>query len=155
MVIRQSCIYGHRQYGVEDQGWVAWFMIANILNKKVTIYGDGYQVRDLLCVDDLINAYNLAAKNIKKTSGKSYNIGGGRKNALSINHFLSILEKLSGNKMKIERDNWRPGDQKVCIMNYSKAKKDFDWEPSIGIKKGIPILYKWLLKNRKDLQLIY
>ncbi len=155
VVMRQSCIYGYRQYGVEDQGWVAWFMIANILNKKVTIYGDGYQVRDLLFVDDLINAYDLAAKNIKKTSGKFYNIGGGIKNALSVNYFLSILEKLSGNKIKIKRDNWRPGDQKVCIMDCSKAKKDFEWEPKMGIKKGIPILYRWLLKNRKDLQLIY
>ena len=153
--MRQSCVYGCRQYGKEDQGWVAWFIIANILNKRVTIYGDGYQVRDLLFVDDLINAYNLAVKNIEKTSGKAYNIGGGRENSLSINNFLLILERLSGRKIKIKRDKWRSGDQKVCVMNYSKAKRDFGWTPEINVKKGIPIIYKWLVENKKDLELIY
>lgn len=149
IVFRQSCIYGPHQFGVEDQGWVAWFIIALTLGKKITIYGNGKQVRDLLFVEDLIKAYDLAAKNIKKTKGQIYNIGGGPKNTISIwFDFEPILEKLFKRKIEPNFSDWRPGDQPIYVSDISKAKKDFGWEPKIGVKEGIKKLYEWVSKSQ-------
>ncbi len=155
IVMRQSCIYGRRQFGVEDQGWVAWFIIAKILEKQITIYGDGNQVRDILWIEDLIKAYDLARKNIKKTKGQIYNIGGGPKNTLSLNELINNLNENSTNKTKAFYSNWRQGDQKVCILNISKAKKDFGWEPKISPQEGIKKLFTWVNKNKKEVSKIF
>ncbi|MEL7644411.1 MAG: NAD-dependent epimerase/dehydratase family protein, partial [bacterium] len=97
VVFRQSCIYGPRQYGIEDQGWVAWFVIAALTGKSISIYGDGKQVRDILFVEDLLNAYDAAIENPSVSSGQVYNIGGGAKNVLSVwTEFQPILERLIG-----------------------------------------------------------
>lgn len=150
IVFRQSCIYGPHQFGVEDQGWVAWFIIALTKNKKISIYGNGKQVRDLLYVDDLINAYDLAIKNIKKTKGQIYNIGGGAKNTISIwFDFKPILEKLFGRKIEPKFSNWRPGDQPIYVSDIRKAKKDFGWEPEVNVEQGIRKLYDWVAANKK------
>ena len=149
VVFRQSCIYGPRQFGVEDQGWVAWFTIAAILGKPVTIYGDGKQVRDILYVNDLINAYELAISNIKKTSGKIYNIGGGPKNTLSLLELIAYLEEFLDKKIGYSFADWRPGDQPVFICDISKAKKEFSWEPKANTKQGIKSLFKWVKDNKK------
>ncbi len=149
IVFRQSCIYGPHQFGIEDQGWVAWFIIALTLGKKITIYGNGKQVRDLLYVDDLISAYDIAAKNIKKTKGQIYNIGGGIKNTISIWYdFKPILEKLFNRKLSPNFSKWRPGDQPIYVSDIRKAKKDFGWEPKVEVKEGIKKLYDWVLSNR-------
>jgi CDP-paratose 2-epimerase len=148
VVFRQSCIYGPRQFGVEGQGWLAWFTSSLIFNNLINIYGNGKQVRDVLYVDDLINAFNLAFKNIKKIKGKAYTIGGGPKFSLSILEFFSILEKISGKKFNYKLKPWRPADQKVYISNISSAKKDFSWIPYIAPQKGIKNMYEWILQNK-------
>ncbi len=150
VVLRQSCIYGPRQFGIEDQGWVAWFIIASVLNKPITIYGDGKQVRDILYIDDLIKAFELAVRKIEKTKGRVYNIGGGPKNVISVwKEFGPIIEELLGRKIKVRDSDWRPGDQNVYISDIRKAKRDFGWEPKIGVEEGIKKLFNWVIKNRK------
>lgn len=150
IVFRQSCIYGPRQFGAEDQGWVAWFIIASVLGWPITIYGNGKQVRDLLYIDDLVKAFELAIKKFKTTSGQIYNIGGGPDNTLSIwKEFGPLIEKLLGQKIKVKYADWRPGDQPVFISDIRKAKKEFGWEPKIGVDKGIKNLFNWVLKNKK------
>lgn len=149
IVFRQSCIYGPRQFGVEDQGWVAWFLIAITQGKNITIYGNGKQVRDLLYVEDLVRAYELAATNIEKTKGKIYNIGGGSKNTLSVwMEFRPLLEKLFNRPIESTFDEWRPGDQPIFIADITKAKKEFGWEPKVSVEEGVQKLYKWVTANK-------
>lgn len=145
---RQSCIYGPRQFGVEDQGWVAHFIIASVLKKKITIYGDGKQVRDILYIDDLIDAFIKVYRNINKTNGKSYNIGGGKYNSVSLLEFIDLLEDSSNKKVKSKFRGWRPADQRIYISDIRLAKKDFDWTPKVDIKKGINLLFKWIKENK-------
>lgn len=148
IVFRQSCIYGPHQFGVEDQGWIAWFIIALSTNQKITIYGDGKQVRDILYVSDLINAYKLAADNIEKTRGQVFNIGGGPLNSLSIwLDFKPLFEKLFGKTIEVPFAPARPGDQKIYISDISKAKKYFNWEPQINLENGVENLYLWAKNN--------
>lgn len=147
VVFRQSCIYGFRQMGMEDQGWVAWFTICAILGKKLSIYGDGKQVRDALFVEDLVDAYDAAIANIDKTSGRIYNVGGGPGNKLSLLRLIAQLEELSGTKMDIRFDDWRPGDQPVFVCDISKARNEFGWEPKTSLTQGIRLLYDWVKEN--------
>ena len=148
VVFRQSGIYGPHQFGIEEQGWLAWFCNALLFNKPVTIFGNGKQVRDVLYVDDLIRAYDSVLKNIKKTRGKAYTIGGGQKFSLSIWELFDILEKLSGKKFNYSFDTWRPGDQKIYISDLTSAKKDFGWSPKISLKEGLKRLYNWIAQNK-------
>jgi len=148
IVFRQSGIYGSHQFGIEEQGWLAWFCNALLFDKPVTIFGNGKQVRDVLYIDDLLRAFDLALKNIKKTRGKAYNVGGGPKFSLSIWELFEILEKLAGKKFNYKFGPWRPGDQKVYISDVSKAKKDFGWSPTISPKEGVKNLYKWIFQNK-------
>jgi CDP-paratose 2-epimerase len=148
-VMRQSCIYGPHQFGVEDQGWVAWFIIAAVTGKLITVYGNGKQVRDLLYVDDLIRAYDLVIQKKKTTKGKIYNIGGGPDNSMSVwFEFRPILEKLLNRPLKAVFSDWRPGDQPVFISDIRKAKKDFAWAPTVSITEGITRLYEWVSSNK-------
>lgn len=142
-VFRMSCIYGDRQFGNEDQGWVAHFAISALQDKKLTIYGDGKQVRDVLFVDDLVQAFNKFFKKRKKVSGEVFNIGGGPENTSSLLELLSFLQKLTGKQCKVEFENWRSGDQKVYISDISKAKKQLGWEPKVGTLKGISNFVAW------------
>lgn len=156
IVFRQSCIYGRRQFGIEDQGWIAWFIIALTLGKKITIYGNGKQVRDLLYIDDLLDAYLRGAKNIEKTRGQIYNIGGGVKNTISIWFELKpILEQLFKKEIDISTSNTRPGDQPIFVSDIRKAKKDFGWEPKIDVKTGIEKLYTWIQENKSTFQKLF
>jgi len=149
VVFRQSCIYGPHQFGIEDQGWVAWFVIAAVTGKPITIYGDGKQVRDLLFVDDLLTAYDLAAENIDKTAGQIYNIGGGQENTLSIwKEFGPLLEKELGQDIPVSWEGWRPGDQRIFVSDIQKAARDFGWKPEIGVDSGIQKLFEWVRANR-------
>jgi len=148
VVMRQSCIYGPRQFGVEDQGWVAWFIIATALGKKLAIYGDGKQVRDLLYIDDLIRAYDMAFGAGVKTRGSIYNIGGGPENTLSVwKEFGPMLEKLFGKKLPVTHEDWRPGDQKIFVADIRKAKRDFGWEPKVSVPTGVAKLHDWVTKH--------
>jgi CDP-paratose 2-epimerase len=148
VVMRQSCIYGHRQLGVEDQGWLAHFCIAARYGKPITIYGNGKQVRDVLWIDDLIAAYDMAAKEIDVTSGQVYNIGGGRENTLSIwKEFGPLLENLAGHPIAVNFAEWRPGDQTAYISDIRKAKSDFGWQPQVSMEQGIRRLWQWVDAN--------
>jgi CDP-paratose 2-epimerase len=150
VVFRQSCIYGPHQFGIEDQGWVAWFVIAAVTGKPITIYGDGKQVRDLLYVDDLLAAYDQAALQIEKTAGQIYNIGGGPSNTLSIwEEFGPLLEEELGREIPVAREEWRPGDQRVFIADIRKASQDFGWAPNVSVKEGIRQLFDWVRANRQ------
>jgi CDP-paratose 2-epimerase len=148
IVLRQSCIYGYRQFGIEDQGWVAWFCIASALEKPITIYGDGKQIRDVLFIDDLIKAFELAYINREKAAGQIFNIGGGPKNTMSLHELIDSLEKQKGEKISVNYDNWRPGDQRVFVGNITKAKKELSWEPTIDPAEGVKKLYKWVAENK-------
>ncbi len=150
VVFRQSCIYGPRQLGVSDQGWVAHFVIASVLNRPLMIYGDGKQVRDLLFIDDLVAAYCTALKQIDTTSGKIYNIGGGASNTLAIwSEFGPLLEKLLGHPITVGYDDWRPGDQPVYVSDIAKAERELGWQPLVGVEEGISRLLQWVQSNQQ------
>jgi CDP-paratose 2-epimerase len=150
VVFRQSCIYGPRQFGVEDQGWLAWMMIAAVTERKITIYGDGKQVRDVLHVNDLLNAYDAAIEKIDVAKGQVYNMGGGTRNVLAVwAEFGPILERLLGKKIEVERGDWRPGDQRVFYADFRKAKRELGWEPKIDLEEGIETLFEWVKANKK------
>jgi CDP-paratose 2-epimerase len=147
IVLRQSCIYGYRQFGIEDQGWVAWFCIAAALGKSITIYGDGKQVRDVLFIDDLIKAFDLAYENRKRAAGQIYNIGGGPENTMSLQELIQLIEELKGEKISLIYDAWRPGDQKIFIGNISKSKEELNWQPTVKPAGGVKQLYAWVNSN--------
>ncbi len=151
VVFRQSCIYGLRQFGVEDQGWVAWFMIAAVTGRPISIYGDGKQVRDILFVDDLLDAYDSAFTRMPQVSGQVFNIGGGRANTISVwVEFKPMLEKLLGHEIATTQSDWRPGDQPVFISDIRKAREHLQWFPKTSAEEGITHLFKWVKEN-KDL----
>ena len=149
VVMRQSCIYGPRQFGIEDQGWVAWFIIAAVMGRPITIYGDGKQVRDVLHVDDLLDAYDAAIEKIDLASGRVYNIGGGPENVMSVwAEFGPMLERLLGRKIEVARGDWRPGDQKVFYADIRKAERELGWKPQIDVKRGVERLFEWVRENK-------
>jgi CDP-paratose 2-epimerase len=149
VVFRQSCIYGPRQMGVEDQGWVAWFVIAAVTGKPITIYGDGKQVRDLLHISDLVRAFRLATERIEVAWGQVYNLGGGPANTLSIwAEFGPLLSGLLGREIKPSAKlDWRPGDQPVFVADVSKAADELGWHPQVGVREGIAGLIAWVEAN--------
>jgi CDP-paratose 2-epimerase len=147
-VFRQSCIYGQRQFGIEDQGWVAWFAIASLLGRQFSIYGDGKQVRDVLFIDDLVQAYKMAYINKIKVSGNAFNIGGGPKNTLSLLELIEVLETQLGLKLSPKFDEWRPGDQKVYVSDISKFSYMTDWKPNVDVNAGVTSLIDWVRENQ-------
>ena len=150
VVFRQSCIYGERQFGVEDQGWLAWFIIATITGKPITIYGNGKQVRDVLYIDDLLDAYDLAVQKIDEVGGEVFNIGGGASNTISVwSEFRTILERLEGRTIPVSYSEWRPGDQKIYVSDIRKAEKLLGWNPKTDVVSGIEALHKWVTENHK------
>lgn len=147
VVFRQSCIYGPRQFGMEDQGWVAWFTIATVLGRPITIYGDGKQVRDILWIEDLVDLYMRAIERIDIAAGEIYNAGGGPANTLSLLELLDHLESLSGRPIEKRFSDWRPGDQKVFVANCGKASRELGWNPSVAPREGVERLLKWVRES--------
>ncbi|WP_322794224.1 SDR family NAD(P)-dependent oxidoreductase [Bellilinea sp.] len=149
VVMRQSCIYGTRQFGIEDQGWVAWFVIAAVKRLPITIYGDGKQVRDVLFVEDLCDVYDLAVERIDLAAGQVFNIGGGAEFTISVwQEFGPLLEKLLGESIPVKRGDWRPGDQRVYVSDTRKAQEILGWKPKVGVEEGIQRLFEWVKTNR-------
>ncbi len=149
VVFRQSCIYGPRQFGIEDQGWVAWFIIAAVMGRPITIYGDGKQVRDILHVEDLMNAYDFAVSKNEIARGQVYNVGGGPDNVMSIwSEFRPKLEKYIGHTLEVARGDWRPGDQRVFYADITKAEKELGWKPNINVEDGVQKLFEWVQGNK-------
>jgi len=144
---RQSCIYGPRQFGIEDQGWVAWFTIAAVLGKPITIYGDGKQIRDVLHVEDLVAAYEAVVSHQDAASGQAFNIGGGPARTLSLRELLAQLEAMIGRKIPLSFSEWRPGDQPVFVSNVEKAERFLGWKPGLVPREGVEKLYAWVAEN--------
>ncbi|RMF35066.1 MAG: NAD-dependent epimerase/dehydratase family protein [Chloroflexi bacterium] len=149
VVFRQSCIYGYRQFGIEDQGWVAWFVIAAVTGRPITIYGDGKQVRDLLFIDDLLDLYDRAVERIEVAAGQVYNVGGGPEHTLAVwAEFGPLLERLMGREIPVRYGDWRPGDQRIYVSDIGKARRELGWVPRIGVEEGVERLYRWVVDNR-------
>ena len=155
VVLRQSCIYGPHQMGIEDQGWVAWFMIAALFGRPVTIYGNGKQVRDLLYVGDLIDAYDLCIEKIDSLSGGVYNMGGGPNNTLSLLEFLEFLKGDLGMDLEWSFGETRPGDQPMFVSDNGLFEKATGWEAATSTDEGIKKLLEWLTENKSKLEGFY
>lgn len=152
VVMRQSCIYGSNQFGIEDQGWVAWFSIAAFFKMPITIFGDGMQVRDVLDVNDLFSAWMLVEDNINSVSGEVFNVGGGAKQTVSLLELIELLEKILKIKIDLKFENWRPGDQPVYISDISKIHSKLQWEPKIKFQVGVESLINWTKENKNIIQ---
>jgi len=149
VTFRQSCIYGTRQFGIEDQGWVAWFTIAAVLGKPITIYGDGKQIRDVLHVADLARAYEAAITHRDQARGLAFNIGGGPANTLSLRELLAHLEQRLNIQIPLQWADWRPGDQPVFVCNLDKAQQRLGWQPAIRVPDGVGQLIDWVRDHRQ------
>jgi len=147
VVFRKSCIYGPRQFGVEDQGWVAWFTIAAVRGLPLTIYGDGKQVRDVLYIDDLVRAYLAAFRRIDAVAGEIFNIGGGPANTLSLLELLAMLRELTGRPVRAHHEGWRPGDQVIYVSDVRKAARRLGWAPSVSPAEGVRRLHAWVAEH--------
>ena len=147
VVFRQSCIYGTRQYGIEDQGWLAHFIISIQQESEINIYGDGKQVRDILWVDDLLDAYDLVLSDPSRFTGEVFNIGGGAAFTVSIwNEMEPVLSKLAGRSISVAHHDWRPGDQKVYISDTSLFR-NCGWNPQVDPITGVRMLWDWVNDN--------
>jgi CDP-paratose 2-epimerase len=143
-VFRMSCIYGPRQFGTEDQGWVAHFILRALRGEPITLYGDGRQVRDVLFVDDLVDAFLLAREHGPKLAGRAFNMGGGPANAISLLDLLDRIEDLHGRRPKVDFDQWRTGDQRYYVSDTRAFRQATGWQPKVGADDGIERLYRWL-----------
>jgi CDP-paratose 2-epimerase len=143
LVFRMSCIFGPHQHGTEDQGWVAHFLKAALAGAPITIYGDGAQVRDLLHVDDLMEAFVRARHGIGRLRGRAYNIGGGPANTVSLLQVLRLIETLSGRAPEVVFAPWRPGDQRYYVSDVRRFRGATGWAPEIGVEAGIGRLWRW------------
>lgn len=149
-VFRMSCTYGTRQFGFEDQGWVSWFVIAVIIGKPITIYGNGKQVRDLLYVSDLIEGFDKFIDS--RLNHAVFNIGGGPNNTLSLLEFLERITRLTGRTTELRFSQWRPSDQKVYISDITGIKKSLNWQPEVKTDEGIRRIIEWIEGNRSYFQ---
>ena len=148
VTLRQSCIYGPRQFGIEDQGWVAWFTIAAVLGHPVTLYGDGKQVRDLLHVDDLVRVYEAVIERRSHARGLAFNIGGGPSHTLSLLELTSLLHHELGTPLRMASADWRPGDQRVYVSDIRRAQALLGWTPVVDVQSGVRALVEWVRGNR-------
>jgi CDP-paratose 2-epimerase len=148
VVFRMSCIYGLRQMGNEDQGWVAHFLIRAIEGKPIVLYGDGMQVRDILFADDLVDAFLLAQANIHTLSGEAFNIGGGLGNTISLLELLELIARVRGDKPAVRLKEWRPGDQRYYVSDTRKFKAATGWSPKVNVREGVERLFRWLSESR-------
>ena len=144
LVFRMSCIYGPRQFGTEDQGWVAHFILRALRGERITLYGDGMQVRDVLYVDDLVDAFLFAEQNAARLKGRAFNMGGGPRNTISLLDLLDRIERLHGKRPPVAFDAWRTGDQRYYVSDTSAFQRETGWQPKVGADEGIALLFDWL-----------
>ncbi|HWH59456.1 MAG TPA: GDP-mannose 4,6-dehydratase [Terriglobales bacterium] len=150
VVFRMSCIAGPRQFGNEDQGWVAHFLYSALEDRPVTIYGDGRQVRDILCVHDLVNAFDKVRTNIDKTAGQIYNVGGGMSNSVSLVEVIDEIENLTGKRIRFTTQRPRPGDQLFYVTDYDKLRKHTGWKPQRNVRQTIQAIYAWWKEHKQE-----
>jgi CDP-paratose 2-epimerase len=146
VVFRMSCIYGPHQFGTEDQGWVAHFLIKALERQPVTLYGDGLQVRDILFVGDLVDAMLLAHANIHRISGEAFNIGGGPSRTVSLLELLNLIGEMLGDRPAVRIEPWRPADQRYYVSDTTKFEAATRWRPKTSVKDGVRALLGWLMK---------
>ncbi len=146
-VLRMSCIYGPRQFGTEDQGWVAHFLIAALTGTPITVFGDGKQVRDILFVDDAVAAYRAVLDNIEAIEGQAFNLGGGPSNAVSVGQVLAEIERLTGRKLRIVRGPWRQGDQHYFVADTRRLRGKLGWSAKVDWQNGLGQLMDWLVES--------
>ncbi|MDX3977447.1 NAD-dependent epimerase/dehydratase family protein [Shinella sp.] len=151
-VLRMSCIYGPRQFGTEDQGWVAHFLLRALAGEPVVVYGDGRQVRDVLNVRDAVRAYRGLLSSIETVNGKPFNLGGGPENAVSIIAMLREIERMTGSRLDIRFDEWRQGDQFYFVADTRRLQAAIDWQPRMNWRRGVRDLADWLMQNRPQLR---
>ena len=147
-VLRMSCIYGPRQMGTEDQGWVAHFLIRALASQEITIYGDGRQVRDILHVSDAVDAYLAAWRAIDAISGRPFNIGGGPQNAVSLLQLLSHVEDITGQRVRLNFHDWRPGDQRYFVADTTAVHAALRLSRPRGWRDGVADLVHWLASQQ-------
>ncbi|MGN6109862.1 MAG: NAD-dependent epimerase/dehydratase family protein, partial [Kofleriaceae bacterium] len=147
-VFRMSCIYGPRQLGTEDQGWLAHFLIRALDGAPITIYGDGRQVRDVLFVDDLVDALVRAWRQIDAVRGRPFNIGGGPRNTLSLLELIDHIAMLRGQRPEVRFDGWRTGDQRYFVSDTTAFSAATGWRPRVAPRPGIEALHGWLVERR-------
>jgi len=143
-VLRMSCIYGPRQMGTEDQGWVAHFLIRTLSGQPITVYGDGRQVRDILEVSDAVNAYLSAWRKIDAVRGRALNLGGGVANAISLRQLLSHIEAVTGRRPDVRYEGWRVGDQRYFVADISAARRLLELAPPTPWREGVERLASWI-----------
>lgn len=149
VVFRMSCIAGPRQFGTEDQGWVAHFLYSALQKQPIVIYGDGRQVRDVLCIYDLVRAIEAVRKNHVVTQGQIYNVGGGRANSISLLELICEIKELTGHQLEYVQEERRPGDQPIYITDYGKLQRDTGWRPGIDVRRTLELLREFWEQNRK------
>ncbi len=149
-VFRMSCIYGPRQFGTEDQGWVAHFLLRALRGESITIYGDGRQVRDVLFVDDLVDAFLAAEQHAPKLSGRAFNIGGGPGSSISLLDLLDRIEQLHGTRPRTVLDGWRTGDQRYYVSDTRAFETATGWRRTVDPQAGIERLYSWLAEREQS-----
>lgn len=147
VVLRMSCIYGPRQFGNEDQGWIAHFIIAALGGRPITVFGDGRQVRDILYIDDLIDAMDRAVHAARSTPGRVYNVGGGARNAVSLLEVFELLEALLEHPIERRYAPWRPGDQRVYVSDIERIGRELEWRPRVTKEEGVRRLVTWMKEN--------
>jgi CDP-paratose 2-epimerase len=153
-VLRMSCIYGPHQWGTEDQGWVAHFLISALNRRSITVYGDGKQVRDLLYVEDLVDALLLAQQKIREFSGQVFNIGGGPRNAVSLIELLEQITELAGITPQVRFAGWRTGDQRYYVADTRKFEAATGWRAQVRWDEGIERLWDWLRAQHAPASLV-
>jgi CDP-paratose 2-epimerase len=143
-----SCIYGPHQFGTEDQGWVAHFLIRALDGEPIVVYGDGYQVRDILYVDDLVDAFLLVRRHIDRVAGEAFNVGGGASNTVSLVELLECIGEMQGRVPSVEHEGWRTGDQRWYVSDTRKLHDAVGWAPRTTVDDGLARLRAWLREAR-------
>ena len=154
VVFRMSCIYGPHQQGNEDQGWVAHFVKKAMHGERITLYGDGRQVRDVLYVDDLLDAMLLAVDDIGRFGGQAFNMGGGSASTVSLLELLELLGELCGVRPDVEFGPWRIGDQRWYVSDTRAFRRASGWRPRVGVADGVERLYSWLRSQDRRLSVV-
>ncbi|MDQ0457844.1 NAD-dependent epimerase/dehydratase family protein [Rhizobium paknamense] len=147
-VLRMSCIYGPRQFGTEDQGWVAHFLIRALAGEEISLYGDGKQVRDILFIDDAVNAYRAVHRDIGRVSGRAFNLGGGAKNAVSLKSLIREMDQVTGQRAVVRHGPWRAGDQLYFVADTRLLQETTGWRAEVGWRDGVRRLHDWLVEHR-------
>ncbi|MBV8207213.1 MAG: GDP-mannose 4,6-dehydratase [Acidobacteria bacterium] len=155
VVFRMSCIAGPRQFGNEDQGWVAHFLYSALENQPLVLYGDGRQVRDVLCVEDLLRAFEAVRRNVAVSAGEIYNVGGGVENSVSLIELIAMVEKLTGRPMEYAREDYRRGDQRIYITDYSRLARHTGWRAEVSVPATLEKIYSWWRRNRESLAAMF